>query len=115
MGEIKLKSRLSETERETLEIANDKKFLKNIKNIDYKGFTGTVEYSNDDECFYGKVLEIRDLIMYEGSSIEELEQDFKETIDEYIEDLKTLAMESIKRGLEDSKAGRIKEVNLEEL
>lgn len=58
--------------------------------LEYKGFIGTVEYSADDHCLYGKVLGTRDLIMYEGESIQELEKDFYETIDEYIETCKEL-------------------------
>lgn len=61
--------------------------------LEYKGFVGTVEYSAEDHCLYGKVLGTRDLIMYEGESILELEKDFQETIDEYIEDCKELGKE----------------------
>lgn len=54
--------------------------------LEYKGFVGTVEYSAEDHCLYGKIIGTNDLIMYEGQSIKELEKDFQETIDEYIQD-----------------------------
>ena len=54
--------------------------------LEYKGYMGTVEYSRKDAILYGKVIGIRDLIMYEGESIAELKRDFRETIDEYLDD-----------------------------
>ena len=50
----------------------------------YKGYLGTVEYSHEDKCFFGKVLGITDLISYEGSDIDELRRDFRDGIDDYI-------------------------------
>lgn len=52
--------------------------------LSYKNFNGTVEYSKDDECLYGKVVGIKSLLLYEGNSIQELEQAFKSTVDEYL-------------------------------
>ena len=54
--------------------------------LSYKNFNGTVEYSKDDECLYGKVVGIKSLLLYEGNSIQELEQAFKSTVDEYLKD-----------------------------
>ena len=53
--------------------------------IHYKGYTGSVEFSEEDEIFYGKVLGIRALILYEGNDAKNLVKDFRESIDEYIE------------------------------
>ena len=52
----------------------------------YKNYNGTVEYSKEDGCLFGKVVGIKSLLSYEGNSIQELEQDFKTVIDEYIKD-----------------------------
>lgn len=54
--------------------------------LSYKNYNGTVEYSKDDECLYGKVVGIKSLLSYEGNSIQELEQEFKNTVDEYLKD-----------------------------
>lgn len=54
--------------------------------LSYKNYNGTVEYSKEDECLFGKVVGIKSLLSYEGNSIQELEQDFKTVIDEYIKD-----------------------------
>lgn len=56
--------------------------------LSYKKYNGTVEYSKDDGCLFGKVLGIKSLLSYEGYCIKELEQDFQNVIDEYLEDCK---------------------------
>lgn len=52
----------------------------------YKNYNGTVEYSREDNCLFGKVVGIKSLLSYEGESIQELEQDFRNVIDEYLSD-----------------------------
>ena len=56
-----------------------------MKNLEYKGYTGSIEYSKDDKLLYGKVLGLRGLISYEGSTGPDLEIDFKTAIDDYLE------------------------------
>lgn len=56
--------------------------------LSYKNYNGTVEYSKADNCLFGKVIGIKSLLSYEGSSVQELEQDFQNVIDEYLEDCK---------------------------
>ena len=52
----------------------------------YKGYTGSVEYSEEECTFFGKVLGLRrDGITYEGSSAAEIKQDFEDAIDHYLE------------------------------
>jgi predicted RNase H-like HicB family nuclease len=57
-----------------------------IKELSYKNYNGTMEYSWEDRCLFGTVAGIKSLISYEGNSISELEQDFRNAIDEYLED-----------------------------
>ena len=54
--------------------------------LSYKNYNGTVEYSKEDRCLYGKVVGIKSLLSYEGSSVQELEEAFQTVIDEYITD-----------------------------
>lgn len=54
--------------------------------LKYKGYIGSVEYCEEDECLYGKVLGMDgNQITYEGTSIEELKADFEGAIEFYIE------------------------------
>ena len=50
----------------------------------YKGYIGSVEFSERDGVFYGKVLGIHSLISYEGRDAAELVADFHGAVDEYL-------------------------------
>ncbi len=56
--------------------------------LSYKNYNGTVEYSKEDNCLFGRVVGIKSLLSYEGNSIQELECDFQNAVEEYIEDCK---------------------------
>jgi len=56
--------------------------------LEYKGYTGSIEYSKEDDLLFGKVLGIQGLISYEGKTGKELEKDFKEAINDYLIDCK---------------------------
>ena len=56
--------------------------------IQYKGYIGSVEFSEEDSIFYGKVMGIRSLISYEGESARELLEDFHGAVDDYLENCK---------------------------
>jgi len=54
--------------------------------LKYKGYTGSVEYSEEDNCLFGKVMGMnKDCITYEGSDVNELRRDFEEAIDDYLQ------------------------------
>ena len=59
-----------------------------MKNLEYKGYTGSIEYSKEDGHLYGKVLGIKGLISYEGATGKKLEADFMDAIDTYLADCK---------------------------
>ena len=51
----------------------------------YKGYTGSVEFSEEDNCLFGKVQGLHGtLISYEGMTIEEIKRDFTEAVDDYL-------------------------------
>jgi predicted HicB family RNase H-like nuclease len=50
----------------------------------YKGYTGSVHYSDEDRVFFGKVEYIRSLISYEGTDVESLRSAFEEAVDDYL-------------------------------
>ena len=52
--------------------------------LEYKGYVGSVVFSEQDRIFYGKVKGIHALISYEGTSKKELSDDFREAIDGYL-------------------------------
>lgn len=57
--------------------------------LKYKGYSGSVEYSPEDNCLFGKVQGLRKAsILYEGKSVDEVRKDFEESIDFYLENCK---------------------------
>ena len=54
--------------------------------LEYKGYKGSVEYSKEDNCLFGKVQGMsKALILYEGKTVDELRKDFEEGVDSYLE------------------------------
>lgn len=53
--------------------------------IEYKGYVGSVEFSEKDSVFFGQIMGIRGLISYEGTTAEELINDFHGAVDDYLE------------------------------
>lgn len=54
------------------------------KALEYKGYTSTVEFSAEDRCFHGKIAGIRDLVAFDGTTVDELEKNFQGAVDEYL-------------------------------
>ena len=54
--------------------------------LKYKGYSGTVEYSEEDNCLFGKAIGMnKNSIIYEGKTVEELKADFEAGINNYLE------------------------------
>ena len=51
----------------------------------YKGYTATVELDEDAGVFHGEVLNTRDVITFQGTSVKELKKAFKDSVDDYLE------------------------------
>ena len=47
-----------------------------------------IEYDEIDRLFFGRVINTRDVISFDGTTVEELQQSFEAVIDEYLEDCK---------------------------
>jgi len=56
--------------------------------LKYKGFIASVSFEDEDNILFGKIEGINDLIMFEGESVTEIKQMFREAVDEYIESCK---------------------------
>lgn len=52
--------------------------------LKYKEYLGTVEYSTEDEVFYGKLFGINDVVNFEGASVKEIKNAFEEAVEDYI-------------------------------
>ncbi len=58
-----------------------------MNTLSYKGYVGSVEISREDNCLYGKVLDlpIDTAITYEGQTVAELQADFEAAVDDYLQ------------------------------
>lgn len=55
----------------------------------YKGYWAEIRYSDEDECFWGKIEGLKNTsITFEGQTVKELKRDFKEAIDFYLDNCK---------------------------
>jgi predicted HicB family RNase H-like nuclease len=52
--------------------------------MEYKGYMGIVEYDDDARLFHGDVINTRDVITFQGTTVEEIEQAFKDSVDDYL-------------------------------
>ena len=53
--------------------------------LHHRGYDGSVEYSAEDKMLHGRVVGVRDMISFGGQSVRELETNFRNAIDEYLE------------------------------
>lgn len=53
--------------------------------MNHKGYTARIEYSEDDLCFIGRIIGIRDVIGFHGDSVKDLRSAFEEAVDDYLE------------------------------
>lgn len=51
----------------------------------YKGYVGHVVYDDEAKVFHGEVIGLNDVITFQGESVHELEESFKESVDDYLE------------------------------
>lgn len=53
--------------------------------LTYKGYVGHIEFDDEAEIFHGEVINIRDVVTFQGSSVTEIKKAFKDSIDDYLD------------------------------
>jgi predicted HicB family RNase H-like nuclease len=53
--------------------------------LQYKGYKGRVEFDDEAGLFHGEVIDLRDVVTFQGTSVEELEEAFRDSVDDYLE------------------------------
>jgi len=53
--------------------------------LNYKGYTGNVVFDSEAGIFHGEVIGTRDVITFQGTSVDEIKEEFKESIEDYID------------------------------
>jgi predicted HicB family RNase H-like nuclease len=52
--------------------------------MEYKGYMANVEFDDEAEVFHGEVVNLRDVITFQGTSVAQLRQAFEESVEEYL-------------------------------
>ena len=55
-----------------------------MNTLTYKGYIGSVNFSEKDNVFFGKIEGINGLVNFEGESVKELTAAFHEAVDDYL-------------------------------
>lgn len=55
-----------------------------MKPMQYRGYLGSVECSVEDNCLFGKILYVNDLVNYEADFPAGLRKAFEEAVDDYL-------------------------------
>lgn len=50
----------------------------------YKGYIGKVEFDAEADILHGEVVGIRDVVTFQGRSVEEIEKAFRDSVDDYL-------------------------------
>lgn len=50
----------------------------------YRGYTARIEYDEEDRIFVGHLAGIKDIVGFHGSTVDELDRAFHESVDNYI-------------------------------
>jgi predicted HicB family RNase H-like nuclease len=53
--------------------------------LTHKGYHGKVEFDDEAGLFHGEVVDLRDVITFQGKSVDELDQAFRDSVDDYLE------------------------------
>lgn len=58
--------------------------------LKYKDYLTTINFSPEDEVFYGSIFGINDVVTFEGTSVQEVKSAFYEAVDDYLATCKEL-------------------------
>lgn len=53
--------------------------------MQYKGYIARVEYDDEAKLFHGQIMNLRDVITFQGRSVKELRKALRDSVDDYVE------------------------------
>jgi predicted HicB family RNase H-like nuclease len=53
--------------------------------IEYKGYTGVIEFDASIDAFHGRVVGLQDVVTFQGRSLDELRREMAESVEDYLE------------------------------
>lgn len=61
-----------------------------LNRFDYKGYYTLIHFDSEDKVLYGKIEGIDDLVTFESDSAKEIEKEFHDAVDDWLEFRKKL-------------------------
>ncbi len=52
--------------------------------LEYQGYVGKVEFDDEAGIFHGEGIKTRDVVTFQGESVAELTQAFRDSVDDYL-------------------------------
>jgi len=52
--------------------------------MEYKGYLSRIEFDDEANIFHGEVINIRDVITFQGQSVDELRKAFEDSVEDYL-------------------------------
>jgi predicted HicB family RNase H-like nuclease len=52
--------------------------------MQYKGYIGHITYDDDAKIFHGEVIGLKDVITFQGTTVDELAKAFRDSVDDYL-------------------------------
>ena len=53
--------------------------------IEYKGYTGVIEFDPSIDAFHGRVVGLQDVVTFQGRSVDELRREMAVSVEDYLE------------------------------
>ncbi len=51
----------------------------------HKGYVGHAEFDDEAGLYHGEVLDLKDVVTFQGKSVDELEEAFRDSVDDYLD------------------------------
>ncbi len=52
--------------------------------MEYKGYIAKVEFDDEDDVFHGEIINLRDVVTFQGQTVDELRHAFQESVEDYL-------------------------------
>ena len=52
--------------------------------MEYKGYFAKIEFDDEADVFHGEVINLRDVITFEGETVDELRKEFNNSVEDYL-------------------------------
>ena len=53
--------------------------------MEYKGYIGHVEFDDEANVLHGEIINIRDVVTFQATSVKDIHKAFRESVDDYLE------------------------------